>query len=86
VARSILCHEFFKPFFLLLTKKLMVIKISGILVFLLLASISISFGQVDPTPPPGAVPIDGGVGFLLAAGAAYGVKKIRERRNSSTKN
>ncbi len=64
----------------------MVLKISGILVFLLLVSISLSFGQADPTPPPGAVPIDGGVGFLLAAGAAYGVKKMRERKNSTKKN
>ena len=40
-------------------------------------------------PPPGGgggipanVPIDGGASLLLAGGVAYGVKKIRERRNS----
>lgn len=32
-----------------------------------------------PTPPPPTnVPIDGGLGVLLAAGAAYGVKRLRK--------
>jgi hypothetical protein len=33
-------------------------------------------------PRPGAtdVPIDGGASLLLAAGAAYGLKKLRSRR------
>jgi hypothetical protein len=30
------------------------------------------------TPPPTNVPIDGGLGVLLAAGAAYGVKRMRK--------
>ena len=30
-----------------------------------------------PPPPPGR-PIDGGLGLLLALGAAYGMKKIRK--------
>jgi hypothetical protein len=40
----------------------------------------------DPTPPPapsdpgGAVPIDGGLGILLAAGVGYGVKRIYKNR------
>ena len=29
-------------------------------------------------PDPNDVPIDGGIGFLLAAGAVYGVKKYRD--------
>lgn len=29
-----------------------------------------------PTPPCAPVPLDGGVSFLIAAGAAYGVRKI----------
>ncbi|RIY09310.1 hypothetical protein D0T11_12510 [Hymenobacter rubripertinctus] len=33
----------------------------------------------DPTDPT-AVPIDGGASLLLAAGAAYGLKKLRQRR------
>lgn len=30
--------------------------------------------------PPPATPIDGGLSLLLAAGGAYGVKKIRDAR------
>ncbi len=30
---------------------------------------------------PPATPIDGGLSLLLAAGGAYGVKKLRDRRN-----
>ena len=40
----------------------------------------------DPPPPPPmdpGVPIDGGVSLLLAAGAAYGVKKYREHKKKS---
>jgi len=31
-------------------------------------------------PSPPATPIDGGLGLLLAGGAAYGIKKIRDAR------
>lgn len=31
-------------------------------------------------PDPTAVPIDGGLSFLLAAGGAYGLKRLRQRR------
>lgn len=31
-------------------------------------------------PDAGGVPIDGGLGFLLAAGAGYGVRRIRNAR------
>jgi len=36
--------------------------------------------QGDPGMPGGDpdVPVDGGVGLLLLAGAAYGVKKIKD--------
>ncbi|MCC2545561.1 hypothetical protein LJY25_03825 [Hymenobacter sp. BT175] len=38
-------------------------------------------GGPTPTPStPTSVPIDGGVALLLAAGAAYGVKRLRTRR------
>lgn len=30
--------------------------------------------------PDATVPIDGGLSFLAAAGVAYGVKKIKERK------
>ena len=36
------------------------------------------FNSGDPSP----IPIDGGVSFLLAAGAAYGIKKVRSNRKS----
>ena len=34
----------------------------------------------DPGDDPDLIPVDGGLGFLLAAGVGYGVKKVRERR------
>ena len=48
----------------------------------------IGFSQIlgDPPPPPctdpddPTCPIDGGLSLLLAAGAAYGVKKYRSSR------
>ena len=37
--------------------------------------------RADPGPPdPNDAPIDGGVSLLIAAGAAYGVKKFRARK------
>jgi hypothetical protein len=33
----------------------------------------------DGENPPGEVPIDGGVGFLIAAGVAYGIKKSKKK-------
>jgi hypothetical protein len=35
-----------------------------------------------PPPPPPAVPIDGGLGFLLFAGIAYGAKKLYDTKQS----
>lgn len=37
--------------------------------------------MAQPSAPP-ATPIDGGLSLLLAAGGAYGVKKIRDTRNN----
>jgi hypothetical protein len=37
-------------------------------------------GTGGPTPNPAAVPLDGGSSLLLAAGVAYGVRQLRERR------
>jgi hypothetical protein len=34
----------------------------------------------DPGGDPDLIPIDGGLGFLLAAGVGYGVKKARDFR------
>ncbi|MFN3528994.1 MAG: PID-CTERM protein-sorting domain-containing protein [Bacteroidia bacterium] len=36
-----------------------------------------------PPPPPAAVPIDGGLGLLLAVGAGLGAKKALETRKKS---
>jgi hypothetical protein len=51
--------------------------------FLHFASLAQGGGPVpDPDPTGGGVPIDGGIGWLAAAGVAYGVKKLRDKRNS----
>jgi len=34
----------------------------------------------DPGGDPDLIPIDGGLGFLLAAGVGYGAKKARDLR------
>ena len=58
--------------------------------FLILASIILlvvtalpffAMAQTDPGGDPDA-PIDGGLSLLLAAGAAYGVKKYRDGKKS----
>jgi len=36
----------------------------------------------DPGGDPDLIPIDGGLGFLLAAGVGYGVKKARDFRKN----
>ena len=43
---------------------------------------------IDPEPmapptPPAPVPIDGGVGFLLALGAGYGIKKLSDKKEAA---
>jgi hypothetical protein len=36
----------------------------------------------DPITDPSAVPIDGGLIFLAAAGAAYAAKKIKDKKDT----
>lgn len=36
-----------------------------------------------PPPPPQEIPIDGGLGMLLAAGLAYGAKKLRDNKKEA---
>jgi len=60
--------------------------------FIVFVGLSLFFAQTAlsaPAPPTGTspscwpppcVPIDGGVSFLIAAGAAYGAKKLYGRR------
>ena len=64
---------------------------------LMLVGNVIAFAQPPAGPPPTApptgggppcwdpecIPIDGGVGFLIVAGAALGAKKIYDHRNKS---
>lgn len=38
------------------------------------------------TDPDNGLPIDGGLGFLLAAGLGYGVNKLRKKNKDSFKN
>lgn len=47
-------------------------------------------GPLDPgsgnePPPEGAVPVDGGLALLLAAGAGYGAKKAYDYKNNKVK-
>ena len=38
--------------------------------------------SAQPPPEPVDIPIDGGLGFLLLAGMAYGAKKIIDNREN----
>ena len=58
-----------------------------ILVVLLLIALAVlvlpDLASAQPPPPPGKptqTPIDGGLGLLAAAGGAYAVKKLRDRK------
>ncbi len=42
--------------------------------------------QIGPPPPPGGAPVDGGAGLLVAAGIAYGAKKLRDSRRNRKNN
>ena len=58
-----------------------------ILKAILLLSFTLISGIVmaQPDNPPGPeIPIDGGLGIALAAGAAYGINKLRKRAGSHT--
>jgi hypothetical protein len=44
-------------------------------------TVSLAQGPVDPSEDP-EIPIDGGVSLLLAAGAAYGTKKLINKRKA----
>ncbi len=45
------------------------------------ATVAAQSGGATPDPiPSNAVPIDGGVGFLVAAGVSYGAKKLYAKK------
>jgi hypothetical protein len=60
---------------------------------LLLLCVNYKLHSAPPPPPTGTpacwpppcVPIDGGVSFLIVAGAAYGAKKLYDQRKKNTK-
>lgn len=47
-------------------------------VLVLVALLSATCLMAQPSPP--ATPIDGGLSLLLAAGGAYGLKKLKDSR------
>jgi hypothetical protein len=52
-----------------------------LLALMLISSIN-AFSQADdPADGDGTVPVDGGLSLLLAAGAAYGVGRMRRRHS-----
>ena len=58
-----------------------------ILIFLIIFILTPVFVQTaiaqPPPPPPQDIPIDGGLGFLLAAGIGYAAKKLYAQRETS---
>jgi len=62
-------------------------KLTIFLLVLLVIAAAVLFlpdlASAQPPPPPGKptqTPIDGGLGLLAAAGGAYAVKKLRDRK------
>jgi hypothetical protein len=72
----------------LLTNNYQMNRFIAILIFLLLFSLSPAFVQTaiaqPPPPPPVDIPIDGGLGILLAAGVGYAARKIYKTRNEQS--
>jgi hypothetical protein len=63
-------------------KKLTILAISLLLILTALLVVP-ELSHAQPPPPPGKpqqTPIDGGLGLLAAAGGAYAIKKLRDRR------
>ncbi|MCC5905453.1 MAG: hypothetical protein JJU13_04560 [Balneolaceae bacterium] len=60
-----------------------------ILISVLIISVLPELLSAQPAPPPlpdkpAQTPIDGGLGLLAAAGGAYAIKKIKDRKNNSS--
>lgn len=53
-----------------------------ITLLLLPVFLNTALGQ-PPPPPPQDIPLDGGLSILLAAGVAYGVRKIHKSDNKN---
>lgn len=61
-------------------------KILLVIMFLTLSTASWGFapGNLDIMDDTAEIPLDGGVSLLIAAGVAYGAKKIRDYRKNKT--
>ncbi len=63
------------------------IKIATALSFVLFLAVTFlsvaAFAQPVPPSPAASVPVDGGLSLLIAAGAAFGAKKIYENRKKA---
>jgi len=60
----------------------LIFRISGITIVLMCVSLMAAAqpdGNDDDPPPD--VPLDGGTSVLIAAGVAYGIRKMRKERN-----
>lgn len=49
-----------------------------VILFMAHDGFSITVSPPPPPTPPNAIPIDGGLSWLLAAGGIYGVSKLRK--------
>ncbi len=71
---------------ILLMKKTLIFFALLILVFIFLPDVIYAQTPPDPGGDPdnaAAVPIDGGLSILLAAGVGYGIKKVRDARKKT---
>ncbi|HET6244703.1 MAG: hypothetical protein H0V01_14225 [Bacteroidetes bacterium] len=72
------------------TKKLNTVLFLTLLFIVFPLFIQIGFGQPGPPgggtqpcwPPSACIPIDGGLGFLMAAAVALGIKKIHDKKKT----
>jgi len=68
----------------LISSKQVAMKKNTVIMFLLLAGFviipNLIFAQIGPGGDPLDVPIDGGLSVLVAAGVAYGAKKVHDAR------
>lgn len=54
-----------------------------LMIFCSLQAMSQAGDPADGDGVTGDVPVDGGLSLLLAAGAAYGARRVRRRRDAS---
>lgn len=55
-------------------------------VFLVLIMVAVVQAQPGLPGPPSQAPIDGGIGLLAAAGGAYAIKKLRDKKKGEEEN